>query len=314
MLCLWCSQKAFMLLSFEGFESLAGYGIDASRFTPSPAPAGYQGHSPWLACPFVFSIASHVPMAIARLLAALCAIFAAHAADGAVYYLLLDANQKTVIAIDWRAADVPVPIGSLVKPFTAIAYGQRHRMRFPIYNCTGAGCWLKTGHGRIGLAAAIAHSCNSYFRQLAEDVPIADAREVADRFGLRAPPWDSGRDTLFGMGSEWRVSPLEAARAYAELAARRTEPGVAEVIEGMRLSASLGTAAAVGATLRGPVLAKTGTAPCSHSPRAAGDGYAVVVYPGDSPRYVLLVQVHGVTGRQAAQTAARLLRDLTGAR
>lgn len=263
------------------------------------------GHA--LACPYVFLIA--------RLLAALCAVFAAHAADGAASYLLLDANRKTVIAVDWRVADVAVPVGSLVKPFTAIAYGQRHRMRFPVYECAGAGCWLKTGHGRIGLAAAIAHSCNSYFRQLAEDIPIADVREVADRFGLRAPPWDSGRDTLFGMGSEWRVSPLEAARAYAELAARRTEPGVAEVIEGMRLCASVGTAAAVDAALPGGApLAKTGTAPCSHSPRAAGDGYAVVVYPGDSPRYVLLVEVHGVTGRQAAQTAARLLRDLTGAR
>jgi cell division protein FtsI/penicillin-binding protein 2 len=117
------------------------------------------------------------------------------------------------------------------------------------------------------------------------------------------------------MGSAWRLSPLEVARAYAELASRRAEPGVAEVIEGMRLSASVGTAAAVGSALRGSTaLAKTGTAPCSHSPRAAGDGYAVVVYPGDSPRYVLLVQVHGVAGRQAAETAARLLPVLVGAR
>jgi cell division protein FtsI/penicillin-binding protein 2 len=252
---------------------------------------------------------------------AVCAVFAAHAQSGpheanrAVSYLLLDANRKTVIALDWRAADVAVPVGSLVKPFTAIAYGERHRMRFPVYECTGADCWLKAGHGRIGLAAAIAHSCNSYFRQLAEDVPTVDVREVVDRFGLRAPPLDCDRNALFGMGSEWRVSPLEAARAYAELAARRAEPGVAEVIEGMRRSASIGTAAAVGATLPGSAaLAKTGTAPCSHSPRAAGDGYAVVVYPGDSPRYVLLVQVHGATGREAAGTAARLVRNLTGAR
>jgi len=240
------------------------------------------------------------------------AVFAAHAQTS---YVLLDASRKTVIAIDWRAADVAVPVGSLVKPFTAIAYGQRHRMRFPVYECTGADCWLKTGHGRIGLAAAIAHSCNSYFRQLAVDVSPADVGEVVGRFGLRGPPADCARDTLFGVGSAWRLSPLDVARAYAELAARRAEPGVAEVIEGMRLSASIGTAAAVGTALRGsPALAKTGTAPCSHSPRAAGDGYAVVVYPGDSPRYVLLVEVHGVVGRQAAETAARLLPILTGAR
>jgi len=40
-----------MLFSFEGFESLARYSMDASCFTTAPAPAGYQGHSPWLACP-----------------------------------------------------------------------------------------------------------------------------------------------------------------------------------------------------------------------------------------------------------------------
>jgi hypothetical protein len=137
---------------------------------------------------------------------------------------------------------------------------------------------------------------------------------VVDRFGLRGPPADCDRDTLFGMGNAWRASPLEVARAYAELAARKAEPGVAEVIEGMRLSASIGTAAAVGRALSSPALAKTGTAPCSHSPRAAGDGYAVVVYPGDSPRYILLVEVHGVPGSQAAETAARLLPVLTGAR
>ncbi|MGD0047253.1 MAG: penicillin-binding transpeptidase domain-containing protein [Bryobacteraceae bacterium] len=254
------------------------------------------GHA--LACPFAVFFA--------------VAVFAANAQTS---YLLLDATHKTVIAIDWRAADVAVPVGSLVKPFTAITYGQRHQMRFPVYECTGADCWLKTGHGRIGLAAAIAHSCNAYFRQLAADVSPADVWEVVDRFGLRGPPADSGRDTLFGVGSAWRLSPLEVARAYAELAARRAEPGVAEVIQGMRLSASIGTAAAIGSSLRGgEALAKTGTAPCSHSPKAAGDGYAVVVYPADSPRYVLLVQVHGVVGRQAAETAARLLPFLTGAR
>jgi cell division protein FtsI/penicillin-binding protein 2 len=252
------------------------------------------GHA--LACPFAF-------------------ILAVHAANAQTSYVLLDATSKTVIAIDWHAADVPVPVGSLVKPFTAIAYGQRHRMRFPVYECTGQDCWLKTGHGRIGLAAAIAHSCNSYFRQLAAEVSPADVGELAERFGLRGPPRDCDRDTLFGMGSAWRLSPLEVARAYAELAARRSEPGVAEVIEGMRLSAGIGTAAAVGTALRGsPALAKTGTAPCPHSPRAAGDGYAVVIYPGDSPRYVLLVQVHGVVGREAAETAARLLPVLVGAR
>lgn len=109
------------------------------------------------------------------------------------------------------------------------------------------------------------------------------------------------------------MSPIEVARAYAELASRRTEPGVSEIIDGMRLAATIGTAAAIGKALHSAsALAKTGTAPCSHLPKAAGDGYAVVLYPGDSPRYVLLVQVHGTVGRHAAETAARLLPVLAG--
>jgi len=278
------------------------------KHAPPHRARRWVGHA--LACPYRVSVAGFIAL--------ICAVFAAHAASSspdAVSYLLLDANRRTVIAIDWHDADAAVPIGSLVKPFTAIAYGEGHGLHFPVYQCTGAECWLKTGHGRIGIVQAIAHSCNSYFRQLAEDVPVVDVRETAGRFGLPGPPLDCDRETLFGVGSEWRVSPLEAARAYAELAARRAEAGVADVIEGMRLSARIGTGAAVGATLRGSgVLAKTGTAPCSHSPKAAGDGYAVVIYPGDSPRYVLLVEVHGKTGARAAETAAHLLRDLTGAR
>jgi hypothetical protein len=228
-------------------------------------------------------------------------------------YLLLDAARATVISSEWRAPNVAIPVGSLVKPFTAIAYGQRHRMRFPVSECTGEGCWLKTGHGRIGLAAAIANSCNSYFRNLGDDLLPLDVAEVADRFGLRGPAWDCDRSALFGMGDAWRLSPLEVARAYAELAARRTEPGVNEVVDGMRMGATIGTAAVIGSTLHcASAFAKTGTGPCSHLPKAAGDGYAVVVYPGDSPRYVLLVQVHGTVGRQAAETAARLLRLVVG--
>lgn len=233
--------------------------------------------------------------------------------DAGTSYLLLDATHGTVIASEWRAPNVAVPVGSLVKPFTAIAYGQRHRMRFPLHECTGNDCWLKTGHGRIGVAAAIAHSCNSYFRNLAGDLLPLDVADVADRFGLRGPAWDCDRNGLFGMGDQWRLSPLEVARAYAELAARRNEPGVTEIVEGMRQAAAIGTAAAIGSALHSAsALAKTGTAPCRHVPKAAGDGYAVVVYPGDSPRYVLLVQVHGTVGRQAAATAARLLPVLAG--
>ena len=69
------------------------------------------------------------------------------------------------------------------------------------------------------------------------------------------------------------------------------------------MSARWGTAQA----LRADVLAKTGTAPCSHSRKAPGDGYVAILYPAQSPRYVLLVQVHGVSGAVAAGTGSEML-------
>ena len=60
-------------------------------------------------------------------------------------------------------------------------------------------------------------------------------------------------------------------------------------------------------------LAKTGTGPCMHRGhlaglrRSNGDGYVIVLYPADRPRRALLLQAHGLTGRQAAETAGELL-------
>jgi hypothetical protein len=55
---------------------------------------------------------------------------------------------------------------------------------------------------------------------------------------------------------------------------------------------------------------KTGTAACSHSPRAPGDGFAVVLVPAANPQFLLMVRVHGVPGSQAAKTAGQMLRRI----
>ncbi len=48
----------------------------------------------------------------------------------------------------------PIPIGSLVKPFTALAYAETHNFRFPEHVCTGGNsCWLPKGHGTLGIVA-----------------------------------------------------------------------------------------------------------------------------------------------------------------
>ena len=103
------------------------------------------------------------------------------------------------------------------------------------------------------------------------------------------------------------------ARAYLELLRRGEQPGVREILAGMALSAQHGTGGEVDRALPFPdALVKTGTGPCTHSPRAPGDGFAMVLTPADQPQILLMVRVHGVPGAQAANVAGQMLRRIDG--
>ena len=226
-------------------------------------------------------------------------------------YVLLDARTGDLVAARWQDAAQPVPMGSLLKPFTALAYGESHSFHYPEYVCRGqaGGCWRPRGHGHIGLTQAVAHSCNAYFRALAAQVPAEALAAVLARFGVNVTDPTDSASAKIGVGKGWRVSPLAMARAYLALASRSSDPGADDLSTGMVLSASLGTGSAVDRALAGNrARVKTGTAPCLHAHRMPGDGYAVVLYPADSPRFLLLVQAHGVPGSRAAVAAGRMMR------
>jgi cell division protein FtsI/penicillin-binding protein 2 len=232
-----------------------------------------------------------------------------------ISFLLLDARTGRVLTSRWERIDSPIPLGSLVKPFTALAYGEQHDFHYPAHICRGTatGCWLPRGHGEIGLTSAIAYSCNSYFRMLTANLIAADVAPIAARFGIEPPHRDATGPALAGIGSNWRISPPLMARAYLELLHRAGQPGVREILAGMAQSAEHGTGAAVDRALPFPdALVKTGTAPCTHSPRAPGDGFAMVFTPADRPQILLMVRVHGVPGAQAAQAAGQMLRQIEG--
>lgn len=228
-----------------------------------------------------------------------------------VSYLLLDAKTGDPIAASWETLSQPVPMGSLLKPFTALAYGEAHSFHYPEYVCRGqaGGCWRPRGHGRIGISEAVAHSCNAYFRALAAQVPADHLSAVLARYGASASDQSESASAKIGVGNGWRIAPLEMARAYLALASRAGDPGAEDLAAGMVLSARLGTGSAVDSALGGNrARVKTGTAPCVHAHRLPGDGYAVVLYPAEAPRLLLLVQVHGVPGSKAAVTAGRMMR------
>ncbi len=186
-------------------------------------------------------------------------------------YVLLDVSSRRPIAIQWTGIERGVPVGSLAKPLVAFAY---------------------PGTLPHGLPQAIAFSDNAYFLALAREI-------TAPPLGL-PPPRPATPEAWIGLGGGWRIPPLDLLRAYCDLVAR----GPREILEGLRLSAKIGTSRAIHCD----AFAKTGTAPCRHTPRSAGDGYSLSLYPAASPRVALLVSLDGAPGAQAAAVAGRMLK------
>jgi transpeptidase family protein len=246
------------------------------------------------------------------------ALLERHVTAEGVSYLLVDVRTGRLLGARWNDPRRPVPMGSLVKPFTALAYAEAHGFHYPEYDCRGEadGCWLPRGHGRIGIEQAIAHSCNVYFTRLAAHVDPDQVGRLARTYGLTHGPDLIDRRALIGLGDDWRVAPVEIAAAYCAIVSHARDPGVTELVSGMALSAEAGTGRAVTTPLRGTpppvprVLVKTGTAPCVHSRKAPGDGYAVVLWPAEFPRYALLAGVHGVPGSRAAAVCGEMLRAI----
>ena len=234
-------------------------------------------------------------------------------ADKNISFLLLDAHTGELLASRWENPNLPIPLGSLAKPFAALAYGKQHEFRYPRHICRGSqtGCWRPGGHRDVDLASAIAFSCNSYFRFLTADMRADDVSPTASQFGLEPPDRDASGAELAGLGRQWRIAPLHMAHAYLALLHSREYPAVIQIVEGMARSARRGTGAEVGRALRSETaLVKTGTAACTHERPAPGDGFAIVLVPADDPRLVLMVRVHGVPGSAAAKTAGQMLRRI----
>lgn len=207
-----------------------------------------------------------------------------------------------------RAADAPVTVGSLVKPFLAKAWARSHDGEpVPRLDCDArSGCWLRAGHGSVGLARALAVSCNAYFRGMASATPgpalLATLRAEGFRLRPRLPP-----DALLGLeaggGEAPRIEPSRLLLAYLRLVREPWASGEsvrAEVVAGLRAAARDGTAEGL---RREGTWAKTGTV-------AAGPGstrtigYALAVQDGGS---AILARLASGTGRQAAAALGRAL-------
>ena len=233
--------------------------------------------------------------------------------DPGISFLLLDAQTGALLTSRWDDPQKPIPLGSLVKPFTALAYASQHDYEFPEHICRGyaSGCWQAHPHGKLDLVSAIAYSCNSYFRTLAATLTGEQLLPITQQFRIEPPDATLTGPPLIGLGDQWRISPLKMAHAYLELIRRREQPTVREILAGMAQASAYGTGSAVGRALRhSDALVKTGTAPCTHPRHAPGDGFTIAMVPASQPELLLLVRVHSVPGATASITAARMLARL----
>ena len=229
-----------------------------------------------------------------------------------ISYLLLETRSTKRLAARWEHPEKPVPVGSLIKPFTAMAYLRAHEPPAPEFTCTGkqGGCWYAPGHGRLNLTGALANSCNAYFLQLAELIEPRQVAGVAREFRLGGLSEQVDGQTMIGMGKKWKFPAPALARAYGQLAAA-TGADAEVLLNGLALSAMEGTGKAVGHEVsNAPLLVKTGTAPCVHGVEWRSDGYVVVLYPRQSPRFTLMVRLHGKPGAEAAVTAGKMLHTI----
>ena len=89
--------------------------------------------------------------------------------------LVLELRTHQTLADTFAHPQTPIPIGSLVKPFLAVAYLKTHADS-PTIVCHGHSdrCWKPVGHGSLTLTQAIAQSCNAYFLAIARDIQPTD--------------------------------------------------------------------------------------------------------------------------------------------
>ncbi|MGA7415767.1 MAG: hypothetical protein WBW33_35175 [Bryobacteraceae bacterium] len=238
----------------------------------------------------------------------IAALFAA--ASPSLRYLVLDIPSQRLSA-NWPDSRSSISFGSLLKPFLILAYAKTHA-RFPEVMCygTASGCWLPKGHGKQMVCPALANSCNTYFLALAAGIDRAALANVCLEYQLSPPSPTSAPASWIGLKEGWPQSAEPVLRAFHHLVQNRSNPTAAVVLTGMVLCARKGTGKA--AALH--CFAKTGTAPCSHTPPAEGDGFAVLIYPTDAPRLILLAAQHGTTGAHTAALAGELLRSSFGVR
>ena len=222
---------------------------------------------------------------------------AAHAQEPVLHTWRMEQGR---LEISEGASDLALAVGSLQKPFVARAWAQAHPdLPSPRFTCTGGDtCWLKKGHGELGLSTALARSCNAYFRYLAEATPLPQLVDSLGGAGFAPAPANADQAIGLAAPEPLRIRPSQLLDTYRELLREPWplgEPLRREVLRGLREGARSGTAGGLGAW---GLWAKTGTVPLDAQHTV---GFALAL---DDGGLAMLARLRPGTGAQAATALA----------
>ncbi len=189
-------------------------------------------------------------------------------------------------------------------------------------NGKGWSCWIRSGHGRLALTEAIAHSCNLYFRRIASNISRRDILAAGRSVGLvprSAVVSDAERslsdDRLFG--DAFPISPSQMMTVALAFASRgRRSPSQNDLFaarysplyRGLRDCIRSGTGRDA-SSLRFSMGGKTGTTVDSERPNGTA-GWFIGFAPFDEPRYAIVVLDRRGRGLDAARLARQVLEGL----
>lgn len=198
------------------------------------------------------------------------------------------------------SANELLPVGSLQKPFLVRAWARAHAEGdTPRFTCTRtSGCWRPSGHGTLGLRAAIRESCNTYFKMLARETA---ADTLAASFREAGFIWLGSMTDGEAIGlpgpAKVAATPADLLQSYIQLVRTpwaQREDVRGELLAGLRDAANDGTAS--GLRLWG-FMAKTGTVPAIDGTPLKTSGFAMVL---DDAGFAYLGFLPRGTGRETA--------------
>lgn len=252
--------------------------------------------------------------------------------SGAVLVLNI-ANGKAYCEGNEQLLLLPRPLGSLMKLLIIMAMDEEELEANRVRNCppssvdvpASKSCWYKPGHGNLNARQALAHSCNSWFRQQLQEMELSTLAAL-----LQLDDSPASFDELVN-------SPLiSAARLVTLLAAQfnggrahsaiKTPQGIrfvpttrvpvreattAFIREALTTAVLEGTGNAVQAD---DVLVKTGTAWSFGADGSIDhemtDGHCILLYPSEKPLWLIYFLYPDHTGSEAAERLSENYQEL----